>query len=212
MVYFTRHGESEANIEKVFSNTGFKHPLTINGIDQAKQLANKIQDRNITRIVSSPVLRAIQTASIIAEHVGLKSFEVFEYLREYDVGDLEGKADSTSWNLYYRNEKIWKDIEKRHYSLPNGENYLEIQNRFRTCITKILSDKTYINNDILIITHGGLLKIGMPAMCKNIDYEFTCNNPINNCDIICCDIAGNLLKCRNWGINFLSQKDSDFRY
>lgn len=36
---FARHGESEANVDRVFSNRGWGHPLTPAGREQARVLA-----------------------------------------------------------------------------------------------------------------------------------------------------------------------------
>ncbi|NMF56882.1 histidine phosphatase family protein [Pseudanabaena yagii] len=57
-LYFVRHGESIANLLHEFSNTGCKHPLTENGINQAKLLADQLSGLQITQIYSSPILRA----------------------------------------------------------------------------------------------------------------------------------------------------------
>ena len=42
-IYFVRHGESEANILKIFSNLGLKHGLTETGKIQAKELCSKLE-------------------------------------------------------------------------------------------------------------------------------------------------------------------------
>ena len=44
LVYFVRHGESEANVLNVFSNRGTKHPLTSRGREQVEMLAGKLAD------------------------------------------------------------------------------------------------------------------------------------------------------------------------
>jgi broad specificity phosphatase PhoE len=49
-IYFVRHGESEANLLNVFSNTGVKHPLTARGLAQVEALAERLQDAGITAI------------------------------------------------------------------------------------------------------------------------------------------------------------------
>jgi broad specificity phosphatase PhoE len=68
-VYFVRHGQSEANVIHVFSNTGVKHPLTVAGIEQAKALANRLSPEKISAVFSSPLLRATQTAEIKASYI-----------------------------------------------------------------------------------------------------------------------------------------------
>src|SRR5215510_3422657 len=91
-IYFARHGESEANLLHEFSNRGVKHGLTQKGRAQAAELAVELAAKPILRIYSSPLLRATQTAGILAEALGLE-VEVTDALREYDCGVLEGRAD-----------------------------------------------------------------------------------------------------------------------
>ena len=199
MIYFTRHGESEANIEMVFSNRGLKHFLTDKGIQQAVKLAELLKNEDITYIYTSPVLRAIQTATIIANKLEILLFEVHEYLREYDVGDLEDKFDSKSWKLFFANEKDWQHEKNRNNKLNNGESFNEIQSRFQSFIHTIMNNEHLKDKNILVISHGGLLKIGAPKVMVNVDYTFTIANPLKNCDLIkCCHEDGNLI-CQQWG-------------
>jgi bisphosphoglycerate-dependent phosphoglycerate mutase len=57
-LYLVRHGESEANVLGVFSNRGFKHPLTAHGREQAVGLAGLLAGKGISRIYTSPLQRA----------------------------------------------------------------------------------------------------------------------------------------------------------
>jgi|SRR5271157_2357009 len=72
-----RHGQSEFNL--AFSRTrrdpGIKDPqLTDLGRDQARGAAESLKHERITRIVSSPYTRALQTAAPIAEALRLPVF------------------------------------------------------------------------------------------------------------------------------------------
>ncbi len=66
-LYFVRHGESTANLLREFSNGGAKHPLTEKGVEQARTVARALSGLQIEQIYASPVLRAVQTAQILAE-------------------------------------------------------------------------------------------------------------------------------------------------
>ena len=84
-LYFVRHGESEANLLHEFSNSGHRHPLTARGIEQARTVARSLSGLQVARIYSSPILRAVQTAQILAEQSSA-SVTVTEALREWSVG------------------------------------------------------------------------------------------------------------------------------
>ncbi|MFO7662130.1 MAG: histidine phosphatase family protein, partial [Chloroflexota bacterium] len=69
---FARHGESLANILHEISNRGLKHPLTSNGREQAAALAQALAFRSLDHIYTSPILRAIETAVIVAHRLGVE--------------------------------------------------------------------------------------------------------------------------------------------
>lgn len=50
-IYFVRHGESEENILKVFSNRGLKHGLTEKGREQVESLAEKLKVLNFMQYI-----------------------------------------------------------------------------------------------------------------------------------------------------------------
>jgi broad specificity phosphatase PhoE len=69
-----RHGQSEFNV--LFSvdkrDPGIPDPpLTLLGLDQARAAAMALEGEGIRHIVVSPYRRALQTASVIAEHLGV---------------------------------------------------------------------------------------------------------------------------------------------
>ncbi len=70
--FFVRHAQSEANVLGIFSNTGWKHPLTDLGRTQAKGLAEYLANEKVTKIFSSPVMRAVQTSEILSERLGIR--------------------------------------------------------------------------------------------------------------------------------------------
>jgi len=57
-IYLMRHGQSQANIERIFANSNEGFPLTKEGIRQAEMAARYLRLKNISRIYSSPILRA----------------------------------------------------------------------------------------------------------------------------------------------------------
>ena len=79
-----RHGESEFNViyKKTRVDPGIRDPkLTDLGHRQVSEAVNYLKDRTIERILTSPYTRAIQTASIIAEAIGV-AIEVDPWIGE----------------------------------------------------------------------------------------------------------------------------------
>jgi broad specificity phosphatase PhoE len=69
---FARHGESEANVWKVFWNQHEKYGLTEIGREQAQILSENLTNVLFRALYCNPVLCAIQTAEIIGSNLGLK--------------------------------------------------------------------------------------------------------------------------------------------
>lgn len=85
-----RHGESESNIKGLMSEDVEGYPLTETGIRQVEHAASELKKINVDRIISSPVLRARQTAGIIASALNLK-VELDEGIRESGHGPYNNK-------------------------------------------------------------------------------------------------------------------------
>ena len=95
-ILFSRHGESQANILHIISNRDLPHRLTPAGVEQALALAEAVSGYNLMQVFSSPILRAQETAGIIAARFGLP-LTVSPALREFDCGGMEGRGDEEAW-------------------------------------------------------------------------------------------------------------------
>lgn len=95
-LYFVRHGQSQANVDRVFAGQA-DTPLTPLGRQQAKEAAKKAKGLQIDHIVSSPLSRAHDTAKIIAETIGypLDKIELNSLLVERNFGSFAGQ----SWDI-----------------------------------------------------------------------------------------------------------------
>lgn len=101
MIYFVRHGESEANLRHVFAGQKDDSILTQKGEEQALATAKEIKKENlrIDKIISSPLKRASKTAEIIAIELGFDISKIVtdNHITEYDMGSLTGtKAEDIS--------------------------------------------------------------------------------------------------------------------
>lgn len=92
MLYIIRHGQTELNSRSALQGRS-DYPLNPAGISQAEAAAKRLRAQGIAfdRVFSSPLIRAIQTARIVAP--GLEPV-VDERLIEMDYGPFEG-ADLT---------------------------------------------------------------------------------------------------------------------
>ena len=91
MLYIIRHGQTDMNNRHALQGRS-DHPLNDAGIAQAKQAAARLRGIRFDHVFSSPLLRAVQTAKIIAPSIAPI---VDERLIEMDYGPYEG-VDLTS--------------------------------------------------------------------------------------------------------------------
>jgi broad specificity phosphatase PhoE len=178
-LYFTRHGESEANLLREHSNRGFRHPLTVKGRAQAAALARKLEGVAVTRLFTSPIMRAVQTAEILSGTLGVP-YEITDALREYDCGILEGRADEAAWQLHFAVFDAWvqnKDLDRR---IEGGESFNDIRNRFVPFIERLIADDGESAANIVLVGHGGLYRCMLPLVLANADFDFVLNQPMGN--------------------------------
>jgi len=170
-ITFTRHGESQANILKEISNRGLKHPLTPTGRKQAAELANILGDQGVTHIYSSPVLRAIETAVILAERLGVE-YDVVEGLREYDVGDMEGRRDAQAWQAMEELGKTWLYQQQYDERIPGGESFNDLRKRFLPFIEGLIQEYGSGEAHLVCVAHGGTYWMMLPLVLGNVDLAF----------------------------------------
>ena len=167
-IVFARHGESQANLLHEISNRGLRHGLTRSGRDQAAALALRLKKRAITRIYSSPVLRAIETSILVANHLNL-DYEVVDALREYDCGALEGRSDEAAWQGWQALYDAWTIHQRWEQSLEGGESFFDVQKRFVPFIDGLIQQFKDSEAQILCISHGGTYRMMLPLVLNN--YE-----------------------------------------
>jgi len=90
-IYVVRHGQAEFNSRHIIGGTLEPNPLTAKGEEQSRKLGEKFQNIKIDKIYSSDLLRAQETAEIIASMKHLP-VETNSLLRERSWGTLQGKT------------------------------------------------------------------------------------------------------------------------
>lgn len=111
VIVFVRHGKSQTNEEHILSDDLGVHPLTEEGIEQAKYTAEEIAKiPKIDSLYTSPVLRALQTAEIIGKRIGIKP-EIDTRLAERSMGSLNNKRFSSAEELL---ASFKKEIESKY--------------------------------------------------------------------------------------------------
>lgn len=189
IVYLGRHGQSEANVLRVFSNGLNKHGLTEKGRSQARLLGERFREKQIEGLYSSPILRAIQTSEIVSKVIN-KPFQVVSALAEFSVGEWEGKGDEVLWEEHHSLFEKW--LIKKDFTASNGrgENYLDIQRRFLPFIYHLVSAHSE-KGDFLLIGHGGTTIAMLPCLTQDLSPQ----------EILCLDFKNTAVICLEWHEN-----------
>lgn len=94
LFYFIRHGQTEANRQRLLAGGGLDHPLNQEGHAQAKQLAEIIRahiPHPVHRLVVSHLTRARETAAYLSTVLGVP-VEINDQFGEWILGEWEGKS------------------------------------------------------------------------------------------------------------------------
>ncbi len=196
-LYFVRHGESEANLLREFSNRGFKHGLTDRGREQAAVLAQTLAGTSVVKLCSSPLLRAVQTAEILSRACGVR-YEITDALREYDCGILEGKSDAASLQIYETVLNDWLQQGAWEQRIEQGESFLEIKERFVPFIEQLTREYQHSSHAIVAVGHGGLYCCMLPLVLVNIDVRFVIEHPVSYTGCIVAEFRPEGLICVEW--------------
>ncbi len=89
-IYLVRHGQSTWNTERRIQGQTPHVPLTPVGLAQAERVATALRGCGATLLLTSDLLRARQTADVLAPALGLRPQPV-PALREQGLGSYEGR-------------------------------------------------------------------------------------------------------------------------
>jgi 2,3-bisphosphoglycerate-dependent phosphoglycerate mutase len=194
-LYFVRHGESVANTAGIISNRALPHPLTDKGRQQAQGLAQKLRNESVAKIFSSPILRAKQTAEILAQALDVP-LEIADALREYDCGTLEGKSISEHEQDYAQLFAAWR-AGKWDSRFDGGESLLDIRARFVPFVEQLMRKAT-VTDTFVLVSHGGTLLSTLPFVLNNINHAFALQQPFENTAVVVAESTPNGLVCHSW--------------
>lgn len=138
---FIRHGQTDWNLKEMWQ--GWTDiPLNATGHAQAHNAIPLLSEKGISRIFSSPLIRAHKTAEIINEHLNVP-LSIVDGLKECSLGVLEGTVKDKSLSGIG-----WM------YETPieQSEHLDEFKARVASALHEILDPE----HTTLIVAHGGI--------------------------------------------------------
>jgi probable phosphoglycerate mutase len=152
-----RHGITDWNREGRFQGRT-DIPLNDEGISQARAAARRLQSVPFDTIVSSPLIRAVKTAEIIATVSG-KPITIDADLIECDFGSFEGRSIREVMDEHGITAK-----ELLASILPSdGEVWASVSERSLRCVGNWLD--RHPQAVILFVSHDGVMQSMSESLC-----------------------------------------------
>ncbi len=155
--------------------------LSETGRDQAECAANLLATESLTHIYSSPLIRARQTAEIIASPHDLE-IGLIKDIEEIDVGEWEGRAwveiaetDPEAYNNFM--------ADSANHGYLGGESMGQLTKRCVPVLTELMHQ--HVGSTIAVVAHNAVNRVftasllGLPpSQAREIQQDNCCVNVI----------------------------------
>ncbi len=153
-----RHGQTDWNAEHRMMG---RRPIPLNetGRAQLVHAASLLPDLRPRALISSPMLRTLQSMEILKETLGLEqSVEQEEGIAEFGLGDWVGHSihdlrARDDWQAYLR--------DPAGTTFPNGESVAEIQTRAVAAVNRWIQNVE--GGSLVFVSHGGVVRLLLMA-------------------------------------------------
>lgn len=196
-VWFIRHGECTANVGEA-TKTAAEAGLTSRGYEQAVLVAKYLQaeaDKKLTRIISSPYQRALQTArparvSFAQALFEIKSVEEFNYL------SLPEDVRTTSADRLPLVKDYWERSDPYYQHREHAESFASFVWRVQRVLTELRACEQ--DELIIVFSHQQFIQgvrwvlqrereqcqTRLQADDMRQFYQFLANSALPNCAIL----------------------------
>jgi broad specificity phosphatase PhoE len=141
MIFLIRHGETLGNASRIVQRPDI--PLSPRGMAQAERLARRLARERVSRILSSDLLRARQTAECVQRATGAPlAFEPL--LHERNFGDIRGTPYAD----------LGVDMFAPDYAPPNGETWPVFHARVDRAWERVQALAAATDGHLAVVTHG----------------------------------------------------------
>jgi len=160
-----RHGKDDESVRGGWS----QHSLSEEGMKQARELAGRLQAQknsySLSRIYSSDLVRAAQTARIVGDRLGL-AVTLLPDFREVNNGLLAGMKNDLAEDRFpglYWNQLAWEQ------TYPEGESPKAFYERITDAWERFSYELVSGKENVLLVTHGGVIQVIL-SLINNVPY------------------------------------------
>jgi alpha-ribazole phosphatase len=136
--------------------------LSSEGREGVLLLKKHIEDREFDVIYTSPLKRAVQTATLL----GL-DYQEDERLKEMNFGIFEGLNYKDAFFQYPAEYNKWNE-KYMEYCIPCGESLNQVYDRTKDFILDI----SRRHSNVIAVTHGGIIRCALSFVLGSLDFFY----------------------------------------
>ena len=142
-----RHGQTPMSVQKRYAGRS-DPPLTEAGVQQAAAAAKRLASAGFGVIVTSPLLRTVQTAQAVAAVTGT-AVVTDDGFRETDFGAWEGLTFAEVRERWPAELSAW--LADPDIAPPGGESFTDVSARVTAALDRLLAARA--GQTVLIVSH-----------------------------------------------------------
>ncbi len=158
-----RHGQAENNVSHTLVGRHIEAHLTEQGRKQVEDAAKELKTIKIDKVFVSPVIRAIETAKIVCEILGM-DYQIDDRLYEIELGKLVGmnyEEVATKYGDLFMRFYTERDPVLEQFGV---ETFASVKQRIKS----FLDDAAELHggSNILTVTHLDPIKAALATMLE----------------------------------------------
>jgi broad specificity phosphatase PhoE len=173
-ILLTRHGHTDRSDPEQYLGQTIDVPLSEKGRSAALQLSTRLDGISLARVVSSPLKRAVETASLVRPK---DSIELDDRLKEADYGAWEGHTLEEIEERWGPAREMW-EADPAGFAILGGESGGDVARRVRSFIEALVEWEKGLRSDeedhrVLVVAHSTLNRV-LLAVCLGVplrDYR-----------------------------------------
>ena len=181
-LFLLRHGQTAMSRGDVFSGRGLDPALTADGRDMAAAFAACYRDTPWRAIYASPLMRAIETATPIAQLRGMDIVSR-DGLAEIDYGEWDGRSAEDVERDHHDDYVRWS-ADPAWNAPTGGETAIALGQRMAHVVEEIR--ESHDDGDVLVVSHKASIRVLLCALLGvdlgRFRYRFGC--PVGSVSIV----------------------------
>jgi uncharacterized phosphatase len=165
-LYLVRHGETDWNQQRRIQGLT-DIPLNDTGREQARATGRLLARRRWDGVYASPLSRALETAAIIADELGLPAPQPVPALVERNYGEAEGLN--------------FLEIERRYPdrgSVPGQESREDVVDRVLPALRDLARE--HPDQALVVVSHGGAIRSVLTAVNPRFSHGMITNGSVHS--------------------------------